>query len=111
MPSSFIPQRIKRAKQQITVKLYQDQFATLDSYGRFMDDSRDYILSQALELVFERDKEFARWVEQQRNTNNNAERMVTRTDSAVSVTAGTSAGRKREASSRRTCGRLQTSWF
>jgi hypothetical protein len=27
MASSFIPQRIKRAKQQITVKLYQDQLA------------------------------------------------------------------------------------
>ena len=52
MPSSFIPQRIKRAKQQITVKLYQDQLAMLDKYGRFIDDSRDYIISQALELVF-----------------------------------------------------------
>jgi len=82
MPASFIPQRIKRAKQQITVKLYQDQLAMLDSYGRFIDDSRDYIISQALELVFKRDKEFARWVEQQRNANNNAERMVSRTDSA-----------------------------
>jgi len=82
MPSSFIPQRIKRAKQQITVKLYQDQLALLDSYGRFIDDSRDYIISQALELVFKRDKEFARWVEQQGNANNNAERMVSRTDSA-----------------------------
>jgi hypothetical protein len=82
MPSSFIPQRIKRAEQQITVKLYQDQLAMLHSYGRFIDDSRDYIISQALELVFKRDKEFARWVEQQRNANNNAERMVSRTDSA-----------------------------
>ena len=52
MPSSFIPQRIKRAKEQITVKLYPDQLAVLDSYGRFIDDSRDYIISQALELVF-----------------------------------------------------------
>jgi hypothetical protein len=59
MASSFIPQRIKRAKQQITVKLYQDQLAMLDKYGRFIDDSRDYVISQALELVFKRDKEFA----------------------------------------------------
>ena len=47
MTSSFIPQRIKRAKQQITVKLYQDQLAMLDKYGRFIDDSRDYIISRA----------------------------------------------------------------
>jgi hypothetical protein len=54
----------------------------LDSYGRFIDDSRDYIISQALELVFKRDEEFARRVDQQTNANNNAERMVSRTDSA-----------------------------
>ena len=37
----------------------------LDKYGRFIDDSRDYIIREALELVFKRDKEFARWVEQE----------------------------------------------
>jgi hypothetical protein len=84
MPSSFIPQRIKRAKQQITVKLYQDQLAMLDKYGRFIDDSRDYIISQALELVFKRDKEFGRWLEQQRNANRDAESIVTQTESAGS---------------------------
>jgi hypothetical protein len=64
MPS-YIPQRIKRSKQQITVKLFQDQLAMLDSYGRFIDDSRDYVISQALELVFKKDKEFSDWLEQQ----------------------------------------------
>ena len=85
MASSFIPQRIKRAKQQITVKLYQDQLAMLDKYGRFIDDSRDYIISQALELVFKRDKEFARWVELDRNAGSNAERTLNRTESAGSA--------------------------
>ena len=51
----------------------------LHSYGQFTDDTRDYIISQALELVFKRDKEFIRGVEQQRNANNNAEGMVRRT--------------------------------
>jgi hypothetical protein len=85
MTSSFIPQRIKRAKQQITVKLYQDHLAMLDKYGRFIDDSRDYIISQALELVFKRDKEFARWVEQDRNAGSNAERITACTESAGST--------------------------
>jgi hypothetical protein len=85
MTCSFIPQRIKRAKQQITVKLYQDQLATLDKYGRFIDDGRDYIISQALELVFKRDKEFARWFELDRNAGSNAERTLTRTESAGSA--------------------------
>ena len=63
--TSYIPQRIKRSKQQITVKLYQDQLDMLDRYGRFIDDSREYIITQALELVFKKDKEFVRWLEQQ----------------------------------------------
>ena len=32
------------------------------SYARFIDDSRDYIISQALQLVFKKDREFARWL-------------------------------------------------
>ena len=63
--SSYIPHRIKRAKQQITVKLYQDRLAMLDQYGRFIEDSRDYIIDQALDLVFKKDKDFLEWLEQQ----------------------------------------------
>ena len=63
--SPYIPHRIKRAKQQITVKLYQDRLAMLDQYGRFIEDSRDYIIDQALDLVFKKDKDFLHWLEQQ----------------------------------------------
>jgi hypothetical protein len=62
--SPYIPQRVKRAKQQITVKLYQDRLAMLDQYGRFIEDSRDYIIDQALDLVFKKDKDFLQWLEQ-----------------------------------------------
>jgi len=61
--SPYIPQRIKRAKQQITVKLYQDRLAMLDQYGRFIEDSRDYIIDQALDLVFKKDRDFLQWLE------------------------------------------------
>jgi hypothetical protein len=78
MPS-YIPQRIKRSKQQITVKLFQDQLAMLDNYGRFIDDSRDYVISQALELVFKKDKEFTDWLEQQpATTTSTADRIALR---------------------------------
>jgi hypothetical protein len=63
--SPYIPQRVKRAKQQITVKLYQDRLAMLDQYGRFIEDSRDYIIDQALDLVFKKDRDFLQWLEQQ----------------------------------------------
>lgn len=63
--ASYIPPRIKRTKQQITIKLYEDQLGMLDSYARFIADSREYIISQALEMVFKKDKDFARWLGQQ----------------------------------------------
>jgi len=66
--SPYIPQRVRRAKQQITVKLYQDRLAMLDRYGRFIEDSRDYIIDQALDLVFKKDKDFLQWLEQQCRT-------------------------------------------
>jgi hypothetical protein len=66
--SPYIPQRVKRAKQQITVKLYQDRLAMLDQYGRFIEDSRDYIIDQALDLVFKKDRDFLQWLEQQSRT-------------------------------------------
>ena len=109
MASSFIPQRLKRAKQQITVKLCQDQLAMLDKCGRFIDDSRDYIISQALELVFKRNKEFARWVEQERNAESNAERTITHTESAGSASPS---GPQRDETGKRSCaevvGEMQT---
>ena len=84
MASSFIPQRITRAKQQITVKLYQDQLAMLERYGRFIDDNGDYITSQALELVFKRDKELTCSIDQERNAGSN----VGRTLLTLRTTAG-----------------------
>jgi len=85
MTSSYIPQRVKRAKQQITVKLYQDQLEMLDSYGRFIDDSREYIISQALDLVFKKDKEFARWLEQQADSEKHVERRGGRNGSSPAI--------------------------
>jgi hypothetical protein len=76
MTSSFIPQRIKPATQQITVELYKDQLAMLDNHGRFIDDSPDYIISQALELVFRRDKEFTRWIDQEKSSCSNVETLT-----------------------------------
>jgi hypothetical protein len=61
---SLIPQREKKARQQITVKLNVDQLRMLDSYRRFINDSRDYIISQALDVVFRKDKDFMQWLQQ-----------------------------------------------
>jgi hypothetical protein len=78
--SPYIPQRVKRAKQQITVKLYQDRLAMLDQYGRFIEDSRDYIIDQALDLVFKKDKDFLLWLEQQCRTQQSGDEPVSTGD-------------------------------
>lgn len=66
MPS-YIPPPLKRAQQRITLRLDEDEIAMLDSYGRFIKGSRDYIISQALEKAFKKDRDFARWLEQQQS--------------------------------------------
>jgi hypothetical protein len=53
--------------------------------GRFIDDSRDYIVSQALGWYSNGTKNFARWVEQERNAGNNVECTLTRTESPGSA--------------------------
>ena len=60
--TSLIPHRVKKARQQITVKLNVDQLRMLENYGRFINDSRDYIIGQALDVVFKKDKEFVQWL-------------------------------------------------
>ena len=61
--SSYIPKQPKRERDQISIKLDRDVLRRLEQYGRFLESSRDYIISAALELVFRKDKAFAAWLE------------------------------------------------
>ena len=61
--SSYIPKQPKRERDQISIKLDRDVLRKLEQYGRFLESSRDYIISSALELVFRKDKAFAAWLE------------------------------------------------
>ncbi len=61
--SSFIPKQPKREREQITIKLEKDLLRKLEQYGRYLESSRDYIISAALELIFRRDKAFATWLQ------------------------------------------------
>ena len=68
--SSYIPKQPKRERDQISIKLDRDLLRRLEIYGRFLDSSRDYIISAALELVFRKDKAFAAWLETQESAGN-----------------------------------------
>jgi hypothetical protein len=61
--SSYIPKQPKRERDQIAIKLDRDLLRKLELYGRYLESSRDYIISSALELVFRKDKAFAAWLE------------------------------------------------
>jgi hypothetical protein len=58
---SFIPKQPKKVREQITVKLDAELLGTLDSYARYIESSRDYIIAHALQFVFKKDREFADW--------------------------------------------------
>jgi hypothetical protein len=61
--SSYIPKQPKRERDQIAIKLDRDLLRKLELYGRYLESSRDYIISAALDLVFRKDKAFAAWLE------------------------------------------------
>ena len=61
--SSYIPKQPKRERDQIAIKLDRDVLHKLEQYGRYLESSRDYIISAALDLVFRKDKAFAAWLE------------------------------------------------
>jgi len=98
--SPYIPQRVKRAKQQITVKLYQDRLAMLDQYGRFIEDSRDYIIDQALDLVFKKDKDFLQWLEQKARTEEGRDAIVNTGDGTVQFRLDDEGGERRSETGR-----------
>jgi predicted transcriptional regulator len=54
----------------LQVRLEEEVRHNLDRYADFLDATPSYILSEALKLVFKKDDEFKRWLEQQVNNGN-----------------------------------------
>ena len=77
--SSYIPKQPKRERDQIAIKLDRDVLRKLELYGRYLESSRVYIISAALDLVFRKDKAFAAWLETE-DSEADAERSTATTD-------------------------------
>ena len=58
MPS-LIAKQPKVIREQISLRLDKELIDTLDAYCRFVDGSRDYVVAEALALVFKKDREFS----------------------------------------------------
>jgi len=59
--NSYIPKQPKHIRERIEAKLDERLVRRLEQYCRYLDSDRDYVLAQALELVFRKDKFFAEW--------------------------------------------------
>jgi predicted transcriptional regulator len=52
------------------VRLEEEVRHNLDKYAQFIDATPSYVVSEALKLLFRKDDEFKRWLEQQANSDN-----------------------------------------
>jgi hypothetical protein len=62
MPT-YIPRQIKPVRERVEAKLDRDLVLELERYCEYLQSDRDYVIAQALSVVFRKDKGFAAWQE------------------------------------------------
>ena len=62
MPT-YIPRQIKPVRERVEAKLDRDLVLELERYCEYLQSDRDYVIAQALSVVFRKDKAFAAWQE------------------------------------------------
>jgi hypothetical protein len=58
----YIPKQPKHQRERIEVKLDERLVRKLEKYCAYLDSDREYVLSQALEIAFRKDKDFGDWL-------------------------------------------------
>jgi predicted transcriptional regulator len=51
----------------LQIRLEEDVKFKLESYAQFIDGTPSYVMSEALKLLFRRDDDFKRWLEERSN--------------------------------------------
>src|SRR5437870_4996139 len=64
-PMTYIPKQVKQARDRVEAKLDRELIRQLELYCQYLESDRDYIISQALEIAFHKDKAFSEWVSEQ----------------------------------------------
>ena len=59
---SYIPKQTKFTRERVEAKLETGLAKKLDRYCAYLDSDRDYVISQALEIAFKKDKDFEAWL-------------------------------------------------
>ena len=59
---TYIPKQPKHQRERVEAKLDERLVRKLEKYCEYLDSDRDYVLSQALEIAFKKDKAFTEWL-------------------------------------------------
>jgi hypothetical protein len=59
---SYIPKQVKPVRERVEAKLERELIRQLELYSEYLDSDRDYVIAQALEIAFQKDKAFAEWL-------------------------------------------------
>lgn len=62
---SYIPKQLKQVRERVEMKLDRELVVKLERYCQYLDSDRDYVIAQALEIAFSKDKDFAEWLRTQ----------------------------------------------
>jgi hypothetical protein len=58
---TYIPKQTKLTRERIEAKLETSLVEELALYCEYLESDRDYVVGQALEIAFRKDKGFAEW--------------------------------------------------
>lgn len=62
---TYIPKQTKLTRERVEAKLDVALIEELERYCQYLESDRDYVVGQALELVFRKDKGFRQWLGRQ----------------------------------------------
>lgn len=65
--NSYIPKQTRLTRERVEVKLEQSLARRLEHYCEYLESDRDYVIAQALEIVFRKDKDFGDWLDARKN--------------------------------------------
>lgn len=60
---TYIPKQTRLTRERVEVKLETALAQKLERYCEYLESDRDYIISQALEIAFKKDKGFEEWLD------------------------------------------------
>ena len=60
MPT-YIPKQVKPVRERLEAKLDRELVIELEQFCEYLESDRDYVVTEALRVVFRKDKDFLTW--------------------------------------------------